>query len=108
MQFHDIIIMVQFLFCVATPILDFIPIAEEVMFTEGQSVGGSACADITIIQDIFVEMKETFEVMLLPDPNNFFGALINPSKAKAIVTISDGQMDRSMCIYHSEMCLPLM
>jgi hypothetical protein len=89
-------VILQFFGYVATPILDFIPIAEEVMFTEGQSVGGSACADITIIQDIFVEMQETFEVMLLPDPNNFFGALINPSKAKAIVTISDGQMDRSM------------
>ena len=82
--------------CIATPILDFIPIAEELTFTEGQSVGGSACADITIIRDIFVEMQETFEVMLLPDPNNLLGALINPGKAKAIVTISDGQMDRSM------------
>ena len=81
---------------VATPILDFIPIAEELTFTEGQSAGGSACADIVIIQDIFVEMQETFEVMLLPDPNNLLGALINPGKAKAIVTISDGQMDRSM------------
>lgn len=78
--------------------MDFLPIAEEVTFTEGQSVGDSACADITIIQDIFVESQETFEVMLLPDPNNLLGALINPSKAKAIVTISDGQMDRSMTL----------
>ena len=76
--------------------MDFIPIAEDLTFTEGQSVGGSACADIMIIQDIFVESQETFEVMLLPDHNNLLGALINPSKAKAIVTISDGQMDRSM------------
>ena len=98
---HQLVIFCGLIFMlfVATPILDFIPILEEVMFTEGQSVGGSACADITIIQDIFVEMQETFEVMLLPDPNNFFGALINPGTAKAIVTISDGQMDRSMCIY---------
>ena len=84
-----------FFLCVATPVLDFIPIAEDLTFTEGQSVGGSACADITIIQDVFVEMQETFEVMLLPDLNNLLGAIINPSKAKAIVTISDGQMDRS-------------
>ena len=88
--------LIFFFLYVATPVLDFIPIAEDLTFTEGQSVGGSACADITIIQDIFVEMQETFEVMLLPDPNNLLGALINPSKAKAIVTISDGQMDRSM------------
>ena len=84
-----------FLIVTATPVLDFIPIAEELMFTEGQSVGDSACTEIMIIQDIFVEMQETFEVMLLPDPNNLLGAIIQPSKAKAIVTISDGEMDRS-------------
>ena len=76
--------------------MDFIPIAEEVTFTEGQSKGDSVCAEITIIQDPFVESMETFEVNLLPDPNNLLGAIIQPSKAKAIVTISDGEMDRSM------------
>ena len=72
--------------------------AELVTFTEGQSQGASVCTDITIIQDIFVEPMETFEVMLLPDPNNLLGAIIQPSKSKAVVTISDGEMDRSMCI----------
>lgn len=52
-----------------------------------------------IIQDIFVEMKETFEVMLLPNPNNLLGAIIQPGKDRAVVTISDGQLNRSMCIY---------
>ena len=48
-----------------------------------------------IIQDVFVEATETFEVRLLPDPNNLLGAIIQPSKAVAIVTISDGEMNRS-------------
>ena len=61
-------------------------------------MGDSVCADITIIQDIFVETKETFEVMLLPDVNDLLGAIIQPGKDRAIVTISDGQFDRSMCI----------
>ena len=61
-------------------------------------MGDSVCADITIIQDIFVETKETFEVMLLPNPNDLLGAIIQPGKDRAIVTISDGQFDRSMCI----------
>ena len=61
-------------------------------------MGDSVCADITIIQDIFVETKETFEVMLLPNLNDILGAIIRPGKDRAIVTISDGQFDRSMCI----------
>ena len=84
-----------FLCIIATPVLDFIPIAEQLTFTRGQSQGDSVCANIMIIQDVFVETMETFEVMLLPDPNDILGAIIQPSKAKAIVTISDGEMDRS-------------
>ena len=52
-----------------------------------------------IIQDIFVETQETFEVLLLPDLNDPLGAIINPNKSKAIVTISDGEINRSMCNY---------
>ena len=85
--------------------LDFITVADELTFMRGQKVGSSSCIDIRIIQDIFVEPQETFEVMLLPNPNDLFGAIIQPSKAKAIVTISDGQMDRSMCTYAIPVCL---
>lgn len=77
--------------------LDFIPVADELPFTEGQQVGDSSCIDIMIIQDVFVEPNEMFEVMLLPNPSDLFGAIIQPSNSKAIVTISDGQMDRSKC-----------
>ena len=80
---------------VATPILDFIPVVEQLTFTEGQLQGDSVCTDIIIIQDVFVETQETFEVMLLPDLNDILGAIINPSKSKAIVTISDGEMNSS-------------
>ena len=79
----------------ATPLLDFIPITEQLTFTRGQSQGDSACTDITIIQDIFVETQETFEVVLLPNLNDLLGAIIQPSKSNAIVIISDGEMDRS-------------
>ena len=80
----------------ATPVLDFIPVSEELTFTAGQSKGDSVCAQITIIQDVFVETRETFEVMLLPNPRDILGAIIQPSKSKAVVIISDGEMDRSM------------
>ena len=76
--------------------LDFIPVADDLTFMRGQEVGDSSCIDIRIIQDVFVEPQEMFEVMLLPNPNDLFGAIIRPSKARAIVTISDGVMDRSM------------
>ena len=71
--------------------------AEELTFTEGQSMGDSACINIMIIQDIFIEMKEIFEVMLLPNPSNLLGAFIQPGKDRATVIISDGEDNRSMC-----------
>ena len=82
----------------ATPLLDFIPVSEALTFTRGQSQGDSACTDITIIQDVFVESKETFEVMLLPNPNDILGAIIQPSNSKGVVIISDGEMDRSKSV----------
>ena len=81
--------------------MDFVPVAEELTFTEGQSQGASVCADIMIIQDVFVEPDEIFEVMLLPDTNNIFGAILNPNKMKGIVTISDGEMNRSTYITYT-------
>ena len=74
--------------------MDFIPaVAEEIKFSKGES---SACADIVIIQDIFVEEKEVFEVNLLPNLQDPFAAIIKPGGDRATVTISDGEMDSSM------------
>lgn len=70
--------------------------SEELTFTAGQFKGDSVCAQITILQDVFVETRETFEVMLLPNPRDILGAIIQPGKSKAIVIISDGEVDRSM------------
>ena len=80
----------------ATPVLDFIPVAEMIVFTDGQSRGDSVSTDITIIPDFFVEMEEVFEVMLLPNPEDLLAAIIQAGKDRAIVTISDGENDRSM------------
>ena len=81
----------------ATPVLDFTPlIAEELKFTEHQSMGDSTCTNVTIVQDIFVETMETFEVQLLPNHNDPLGAIIQQNKSKAIVIISDGEMDRGI------------
>lgn len=80
----------------ATPYLDFVPITEELVFTEGQSMGDSSCTDIIILYDTFVETQETFEVILLPNPNNIFRAFIQPGKDRALILISDGEDYRSM------------
>ena len=82
----------------ATPVLDFIPVAERVVFTDGQSRGDSVCTDITIIPDFFVESEEVFEVTLLPNPEDILAAIIQAGKDRALVTISDGQNDRSMIL----------
>lgn len=71
--------------------LDFIPIVEKLTFTEGQSQGDSVCADITIVSDFFVESQESFEVLLFPDPEDVFGAVIQPGKDRGTVVISDGE-----------------
>ena len=52
------------------------------------------CADIMIIQDIFVEMMEVFEVTLLPNPQDLFSAIVMAGRDRALVTISDGENDR--------------
>ena len=75
--------------------LDFIPVGERLVFTDGQSRGDSVCADIIIIPDFFVETEEVFEVLLLPNPEDLLAAIIQAGKDRAIVTISDGENDRS-------------
>ena len=80
----------------ATPVLDFIPIAEQLVFTDGQTRGSSVCVDITIISDFFVETEEVFEVMLVPNPEDLFAAIIQAGKERAVVRISDGENERSM------------
>ncbi len=77
----------------ATPNLDFIPIAETVTLTEGQSQGDSVCAEILIVRDDVIESQETFEVLLLPHPDYTLAAVVQPSKLMAIVTISDHEGD---------------
>lgn len=79
----------------ATPFLDFEPISEILTFTAGQSRGDSLCVPIFIFEDVFVEAQETFEVALLPTPEDFFKVLIVPGKDRATVIISDGEKDRS-------------
>ena len=80
----------------ATPVLDFTPVAEMIVFTDGQSRGDSVCTEITIIPDFFVETEEVFEVTLLPNPEDLLAAIIQAGKDRAFVTISDGENDRSM------------
>ena len=79
----------------ATPFLDFEPISEILTFTARQSRGDSLCVPIFIFEDVFVEAQETFEVALLPTPEDFFKVLIVPGKDRATVIISDGEKDRS-------------
>ena len=76
--------------------LDFTPVAEMIVFTDGQSRGDSVCTEITIIPDFFVETEEVFEVTLLPNPEDLLAAIIQAGKDRAFVTISDGENDRSM------------
>ena len=81
---------------VATPVLDYIPISEVLTFTKGQSQGDVLCVPITIIEDVFVEAKETFEVVLLPTPKDLFKVLFIPGMNRAMVIISDGERYGSM------------
>ena len=68
-------------------------------------MGDSSCIDIIIVQDTFVETKETFEVVLLPNPNNILGAFIQPDKDRALVIITDGGDYNSMTIVlYSKIC----
>ena len=87
---------------IATPVLDYMPISEVLEFTEGLSVGDSVCTPIMIVEDQFVEERETFEVMLLPVLEDFYKVLILPGKERAIVTISDGEMFRSRWYYSKQ------
>ena len=79
----------------ATPFLDFAPISEILTFTAGQSRGDSLCVPVFIYEDVFVEAQETFEVALLPTPEDFFKVLIISGRDRATVIISDGEKDRS-------------
>ena len=84
----------------ATPVLDYVPISEVLTFTKGQSRGDSLCVPVTIIEDVFVEAKETFEVVLLPTPEDLFKVLFVPGMNRAMVIISDGERNRSMAIVY--------
>ena len=83
-------------FSVATPYLDFVPILEQLVFTEGQDRGDSVCTAITIVSDFFVEIQEVFEVMLLPNPEDLFAAIIQAGKDRALITLSDREDEESM------------
>ena len=89
MFLHDI------LYCTATPFSDFVPISEVLTFTRGQSRGDSLCVPIVIIEDVFVEDREMFELMLLPTPEDFFKVLFVPGRDRSTVFISDGENNRS-------------
>ena len=54
-------------------------------------MGDSVCTPIMIVEDVFVESKETFEVLLSPTPEDFFKVLLVTDKSKAAVIISDGE-----------------
>ena len=65
--------------------LDFTPlIAEELKFTECQSMGDSTCTKVTIVQDIFVETMGTFKVQVLPNHNDPWEQLFNRTKARLL------------------------
>ena len=82
-------------FILATPVLDFIPIAEPLVFTNGQGRGDSSCTEITIVSDFFLETEEVFEVMLIPNPEDLLAAIIQAGKDRALVTISDSEEERN-------------
>ena len=46
-----------------------------------------------------MEAMETFEVTLLPTPEDLFKVMFVTGKDKAIVTISDGEFDRSKNVF---------
>ena len=83
--------------------MDFTPISEVLTFTAGQSRGDSVCAPIMIVEDVFVESQETFEVVLLPTPEDFFKVLIVTGRDRSIVVISDGENNRSEYLEHKIM-----
>ena len=80
----------------ATPVLDYIPISEVLTFTRGQTRGESLCVPIVIVEDVFVESEETFDLMLVPTPEDFFKVLFVPGRDVSTVVISDGANNRSM------------
>ena len=87
----------NFLLFIATPITDFLPIDEMLVFMNGQGQGDSVCTDIVIISDSFVEVIEVFEVMLFPYPMDRLVAFIQAGKDRALVRISDRQ-DQGMFV----------
>ena len=78
---------------IATPDLDFLPTLQVLTFTTGQSINDTACASVTIVEDVLVEAVETFEVTLLPTAADLFKVLIISGQDKGIVAISDGETD---------------
>ena len=104
LMFEKNVILCQYF--IATPLLDYIPISEVLTFTNGQYQGHSLCVHVTIIEDVFVEAKETFEVILLPTPEDLFKVLLVPGMNRAVVIISDGVMGKSMYdIFSENLCI---
>ena len=90
----DVIFFLHF-FILATPFFDFIPIVEPLVFTKGQGRGSSSCTEITIVSDIYLEMEEVFEVLLILNTEDLFTAIIPAGKDRALVTISDSKEERN-------------
>ena len=47
------------------------------------------------MSDFFVEREETFEVLLLPNPDDFFAVIIQPGMDRGVVIIADGEENSS-------------
>ena len=62
-------------------------------------MGDSSCTGITVLYDTYVEIQETFEVILQPNPESHFGAFIQPGQDRAVIIISDGEDYRSMLYF---------
>ena len=58
-------------------------------------MGDSVCTGITIVSDFFVETEETFEVLLLPNPDDLLAAVIVSGVDRSVVTISDSEEENS-------------
>ena len=52
-------------------------------------MGDSVCTGITIVSDFFVESAETFEVLLLPNPEDSIAVIIQPGMDRAVVEIRE-------------------
>ena len=61
-------------------------------------MGDSVCTGITIVSDFIVETEETFEVSLLPNPEDSIAVIIQPGMDRAVVEIREGEGNSSKFI----------